>query len=154
MEKLHLRSDGISEFPDGRCAVFMLRRSGSLENGDNIFSYRPTFIADVVTVQWAGDVGVFPYDVASALVARKYARYLTADEVEFANDGGEDTNETGAGNDGAQVGSEDGDGKGHSDDSNAADAGKNKAGEKDEKTIPDAEPVGDLKQQATGKGKK
>lgn len=139
MEKLQIRSDGISEYQDGRCAVFMLRHSNLLENGDKTFSYMPSFVSEPINVQWSGDVGVFPFDVASGLVYRGYARYLTAEEVEIAN------NEDDIDDDGKTGGKPAGDVQGDKD--------KDQAGKKKDNTPPD-EPVGGNAAPELGKNKK
>lgn len=90
MEKLHRRSDGYSETSSGDFAVVPQRKSAVVERTDGIynsFSFKPSFNADTITVEWPIESGiaVFPGDVSTLMVRLGYARNLTKEEVEQYN---------------------------------------------------------------------
>jgi hypothetical protein len=90
MEKLHRRSDGYSETSSGDFAVVPQRKSAVVERTDGIynsFSFKPSFNADTITVEWPIESGiaVFPGDVSALMVRLGYARNLTKEEVEQYN---------------------------------------------------------------------
>lgn len=88
MEKLHLRSDGYAETPSGLFATVMTRSSGVTATGLNWFRFKTTSYQDRVTLEWptSTDVIIVSKDIVDFLEAHRYARPLTADEVDGYNE--------------------------------------------------------------------
>lgn len=86
MEKLSIRSDGVTEMPSGLQAVAMFYRLK--DNGVQAqFSFKASVLSDSIVVRWPSDsdVAIVPPETGAALVTHAYARYLFDDEVEQYN---------------------------------------------------------------------
>lgn len=86
MESLHLRSDGYAETPSGSFATVM-RHSSGVRNGQNWFRFKTNSYQDRITLEWptTSDVVVVSKDIVDFLEKHRYARPLTADEIDGYN---------------------------------------------------------------------
>lgn len=85
--ELYLRSDGYAEDKSGEIAVVMLRWStddGTTRN----FNYQMTFTTDPLSISWTdreSNFALLPYEFASGLLSKGWARNLTREEVDAVN---------------------------------------------------------------------
>lgn len=86
MEKLLLRSDGVTETPTGLRAIVMFYRMRD-DGVRALFNFKSHTLGDTITIQWPSDsdVALLPAETSAAVVANNYARYLSAEEVEQYN---------------------------------------------------------------------
>jgi len=85
MEKLHTRSDGISETPSGLFGVSPLRWNEHVD-GTRSFEFMAKVHGPVQHIIWEGDIAVIRPDVAMVMVGKGYARHPTETQVQEWNE--------------------------------------------------------------------
>lgn len=86
LERLHLRSDGVTETPSGLRAIVMFYRMRD-DGVRALFNFKAHAMGETITIQWPSDsdVAILPPETSAAVVANNYARYLWSDEVDQYN---------------------------------------------------------------------
>ena len=76
--------DGNVVTPIGMAAIVMLRRTGKVGPSGFHFTFRGATTGPSTRIEWHGAVALVPLEITDSLIANRYARLATADDVPTA----------------------------------------------------------------------